>query len=62
MSVTPRLPQAEFYQLAPAARDALIALGKAVDESGLEKELTELIKLLSGSPPSYESAVTLLDS
>ncbi|WP_374377904.1 carboxymuconolactone decarboxylase family protein [Dongia sp.] len=45
MSVTPRLPQAEFYQLAPAARDALIALGKAVDESGLEKELTELIKL-----------------
>ncbi|MCW2307552.1 carboxymuconolactone decarboxylase family protein [Rhodobium gokarnense] len=28
-----------------AAHDALIALGKAVDDGGLEKELTELVKL-----------------
>ncbi|WP_374653264.1 carboxymuconolactone decarboxylase family protein [Dongia sp.] len=45
MSVTPRLKQEDFYRIAPAARDALIALGKAVDASGLEKELTELLKL-----------------
>lgn len=45
MSVTPRIKQEEFYRVAPAARDALVALGKAVDESGLEKTLTELLKL-----------------
>lgn len=45
MSVNPRIKQEDFYRIAPAARDALIALGKAVDESGLEKPLTELIKL-----------------
>jgi AhpD family alkylhydroperoxidase len=45
MSVTPRLSQESFYQIAPDARDALIALGKAVDASGLEKDLTELVKL-----------------
>jgi AhpD family alkylhydroperoxidase len=45
MSVTPRLAQEDFYKIAPDARDALIALGKAVDASGLPKELTELVKL-----------------
>mgnify|MGYP000673970836 CR=1 FL=1 len=45
MSVTPRLKQEDFYRLAPDARDALVALGKAVDASGLEKDLTELVKL-----------------
>ncbi len=45
MSVTPRLKQEDFYRLAPDARDALVALSKAVDASGLEKELTELVKL-----------------
>jgi len=34
-----------FNQLAPGARSALSALSKAVDDSGLEKTLTELIKI-----------------
>ena len=45
MSTTPRLEREDFYKIAPAARDALIDLGKAVDASGLDKELTELLKL-----------------
>src|SRR5690349_7020010 len=45
MTATPRITQEAFYKMAPAARDALIALGKAVDASGLEKDLTELVKL-----------------
>src|SRR5262245_21872606 len=40
-----RLTYETFTKTAPAAHAALIALGKAVDESGLEKELTELVKL-----------------
>jgi AhpD family alkylhydroperoxidase len=34
-----------FRELAPAAYAALLALGKAVDEAGLDKRLTELVKL-----------------
>lgn len=34
-----------FETIAPGARAALQAMGKAVDDSGLEKMLTELIKL-----------------
>jgi AhpD family alkylhydroperoxidase len=45
MTIAPRIKQADFYRHAPAARDALVALGKAVDASGLEKSLTELVKL-----------------
>ena len=45
MTATPRITQEAFYKMAPAARDALVALGKAVDASGLEKDLTELVKL-----------------
>lgn len=45
MSPTPRMKQEDFYRIAPDARDALIALGKAVDASGLPKDLTELLKL-----------------
>lgn len=45
MSVAPRITQQDFYKIAPAACDALIALGKAVDASGLPKDLTELLKL-----------------
>lgn len=44
-TITPRLDYASFNQLAPAAGAALRALGQAVDDSGLEKSLTELIKL-----------------
>jgi AhpD family alkylhydroperoxidase len=45
MSMTPRLEREDFYRIAPAARDALIDLGKAVGASGLDKELAELVKL-----------------
>ncbi|MFO1299596.1 MAG: carboxymuconolactone decarboxylase family protein [Burkholderiaceae bacterium] len=40
-----RIGREEFDEIAPAAVAALRALGKAVDESGLEKPLTELIKV-----------------
>jgi len=42
---TARLSYGDFAAAAPAARAALFAMGKAVDDSGLEKTLTELIKL-----------------
>lgn len=41
----PRISRADYDDLAPAAVAALRALGKAVDDSGLEKTLTELIKI-----------------
>jgi len=41
----PRIDRADFERIAPAAAAALQALGKAVDESGLEKPLTELVKV-----------------
>ncbi|MFD0985874.1 carboxymuconolactone decarboxylase family protein [Methyloligella solikamskensis] len=34
-----------FRTTQPSAHDALVALGRSVDEGGLEKELTELVKL-----------------
>lgn len=40
-----RLDYDDFVALAPAVQGALRALGTAVDESGLEKSLTELVKL-----------------
>ncbi len=40
-----RVDYEAFNKLAPAARSALLALGKAVDEGGLDKALTELIKI-----------------
>jgi len=41
----PRMDWAPFEQAAPAVLAALRALGQAVDDSGLEKPLTELIKV-----------------
>jgi AhpD family alkylhydroperoxidase len=41
----PRLSYEDFTTAAPAAYAGLVALGKTVDESGLEKSLTELVKL-----------------
>jgi AhpD family alkylhydroperoxidase len=41
----PRLSYEEFIKAAPGACAGLRALGAAVDESGLEKSLTELVKL-----------------
>ncbi|MEG6507992.1 carboxymuconolactone decarboxylase family protein [Methyloligella sp. 2.7D] len=40
-----RLSYEAFRTSQPDAHDALIALGKTVDNGGLEKELTELVKL-----------------
>jgi AhpD family alkylhydroperoxidase len=41
----PRVSYQNFAAAADPVRSALIALGKAVDESGLDKGLTELVKL-----------------
>jgi AhpD family alkylhydroperoxidase len=41
----PRLTYDAFAKAAPAAQAALLAMGKAVDESGLDKSLVELVKL-----------------
>ncbi len=41
----PRISRDEHDRLAPAVVAALRALGRAVDESGLEKPLSELVKV-----------------
>ena len=41
----PRLSYEDFVKAAPTANAALLALGKAVDDSGLEKPLTEIVKV-----------------
>lgn len=40
-----RMDWAEFEQAAPGVVLAMRALGKAVDDSGLDKQITELIKI-----------------
>lgn len=45
MSAKARLEYADFRKLAPAAQAALTALSKAVEESGLDKTLVELVKI-----------------
>ena len=40
-----RIAYDTFQKTAPAARDALLALGKTAEESGLDKEIIELVKL-----------------
>jgi AhpD family alkylhydroperoxidase len=45
MATEARIEFAEFIRIAPDARAALSALSKAVDDSGLEKQLVELIKI-----------------
>jgi AhpD family alkylhydroperoxidase len=45
MAAEARMEFVGFNKLAPDARAALSALSKAVDDSGLEKGLTELIKI-----------------
>jgi AhpD family alkylhydroperoxidase len=42
---TPRMPYEEFGRLAPTAVAALRALSKSVDEAGIEKSLSELVKV-----------------
>jgi AhpD family alkylhydroperoxidase len=45
MSSQPRVDYEPFRKIAPAVYAAMVALGKAVDDSGLDKALTELIKI-----------------
>ena len=45
MTTEARIEFAEFIKIAPDARAALSALSKAVDDSGLEKQLVELVKI-----------------
>ena len=40
-----RITYDSFQRAAPAARDALLAMGKTDDDSGVEKEIIELAKL-----------------
>jgi AhpD family alkylhydroperoxidase len=47
MAAHQQIDYGEFERIAPAAVAALRALGKAVDESGLDKGLTELLKVRS---------------
>ncbi|VTU21325.1 alkylhydroperoxidase AhpD family core domain protein [Variovorax sp. SRS16] len=44
-TLPPRIDYPDFARQAPAVHSALRAMSKAVDDSGLEKSLTELIKL-----------------
>lgn len=41
----PRVSYQDFAKIAPAAQAALLAMGKAVEETGLDKQLVELVKL-----------------
>lgn len=41
----PRIALNTYGRIAPAVTAALMALGKAVDDSGLEKSLSELVKI-----------------
>ncbi|MFZ6861896.1 carboxymuconolactone decarboxylase family protein [Undibacterium sp. Ji67W] len=45
MSSLPALSFEDFIQAAPDVYASLLSLGKAVDASGLDKKLTELIKI-----------------
>lgn len=45
MSASPRVSYTRFNEVAAPARAALLALGKAVDDAGLDKALTELVKV-----------------
>ncbi len=40
-----RIAYDSFSKIAPSAQTALLAMGKAADESGLDKETIELVKL-----------------
>jgi AhpD family alkylhydroperoxidase len=42
---SPRLAYDAFAKIAPAANDALLAMGKSADVSGVDKQIIELVKL-----------------
>ena len=42
----PRIvPQSRLYELVPSLREGLIGIGKAVERSGLDRKLIELVKI-----------------
>lgn len=41
----PRVTYDSFARLAPVAQQSLIAMGRQADESGIDKEIVELVKL-----------------
>ena len=41
----PRLTYDAFAKIAPAAQQSLIAMGRQADESGIDKQIIELVKL-----------------
>ena len=41
----PRVTYESFARLAPVAQQSLIAMGRQADESGIDKEIVELVKL-----------------
>lgn len=43
--MNPRIDRPEFARLTPGVSEAMLALGKAINAAGLEKDLLELIKL-----------------
>jgi AhpD family alkylhydroperoxidase len=45
MTANPAISYESFKQIAPDAYKALIALGKSVEDGGLDKKLTELVKI-----------------
>lgn len=45
MSSSPRITYARFNEIAASARSALLALGKAADDAGLDKALSEIVKV-----------------
>ena len=42
---SPRITYDTFQKIAPAAHDALLAMGKSADEFGVDKQIIELVKL-----------------
>lgn len=45
MSPSPRITYTRFNEIAASARSALLALGKAADDAGLDKGLSEIVKV-----------------
>ena len=59
--LSPRMDYSEFVDTAVGVAPALQALGKAVDASGLEKPLTELVKLRASQKSTLKVGACTLD-
>ncbi len=62
MATEARLEFTDFIRIAPDARAALSALSKAVDDSGLEKQLVELIKIRASQITAAPSVCSFISS